>query len=304
MPSSPILPTAWPAGCNLRANSDGVNYRHLYHAGNFADVVKHVVLTLLLQAMARKDTPFVYIETHAGAGRYDLTHPLATKTGEWRDGIGAIWQAADAPAAIAPYLDIVRAQNPTGALRWYPGSPRIASALLRPQDRMVLAELHPEECQRLHAEYARVPRVQVQCQDGFAGLRAWLPPKERRGLVLIDPAYEREAEWREVGQAVTAARRRFATGTYAIWYPIKARSLAGRLTKAFADLPAEKVLHVGFNRYPPDAPLRLNGGGLWILNPPWQLDLPLQAALDWLVKQWGGPPAVWGLQWGVGAIGG
>ena len=303
MPSSLTSPTASPAGCNLRVNARGVNYRHLYHAGNFADVVKHVVLTLLLQAMARKDAPFVYIETHAGAGRYDLTHPLATKTAEWRDGIGAIWQAPDAPAAIVSYLDIVRAQNQTGALRWYPGSPRIASTLLRPQDRMVLAELHPEECERLRAEYTRVPRVQVQCQDGLAGLRAWLPPKERRGLVLIDPAYERETEWREVGQAMAAARRRFATGTYAIWYPIKARSLAGRLAKAFADLPAEKVLHIGFNRHPADAPLKLNGCGLWIVNPPWQLELPLQTALDWLVKQWGGRPAACSLQWGVGKSG-
>ena len=262
-----------------------MNYRHLYHAGNFADVFKHIVLTLLLQALARKESPYAYFETHAGTGRYDLRHPAAAKTGEYRDGIGRLWAAPDLPDACAAYRDAVRALNGDGHLRFYPGSPRIAHTFLRPSDRMVLAELHPYECERLKGEFAHVPRAAVHCQDGLAALKGWVPPVERRGLVLIDPPYERDEEWEQVGAAVARAVTRWPTGVYALWYPIKAHSLLGRMTRPLASLPAEKLLSVTLHVYPPDTPFKLNGCGMMIVNPPWQLDTQLESLLPWLAER-------------------
>src|SRR5581483_7405736 len=172
-----------------------MNYRHGYHAGNFADVVKHLILTLLLKALAHKPAPWAYIDTHAGAGRYDLAAPEPLKTAEYRDGIGRLWAANDLPEECVDYLNLVRALNPDGALRYYPGSPWIAHALRRSHDRLVLAERQPQECARLKAVFARAERVSIHCADGVAGIKAWVPPAERRGVVLIDPPYERPAEW-------------------------------------------------------------------------------------------------------------
>lgn len=262
-----------------------MNYRHLFHAGNFADVFKHLVLTLLLQALARKESPFVYFDTHAGTGRYDLVHGAARKTGEYRDGIGRLWSAPDLPPACAVYRDAVRAMNPDGRLRFYPGSPRIAHALLRPQDRIVLAELHPVECERLKNEFAGVPRVAVHCQDGFMALKGWAPPVERRGLVLVDPPYERDEEWNEAGAAVAQAWQKWAGGVYALWYPLKARSPLARMTRHLARLPADKVLSLEFTLQPRDTPFKLNGCGMVVVNPPWQLDTQLKPMLTWLADR-------------------
>ena len=262
-----------------------MNYRHLFHAGNFADVFKHLVLTLVLQALARKETPFVYFDTHAGTGRYDLLHDAARETGEYRDGIGRLWDAKNAPPACAAYREAVGALNPDGRLRFYPGSPRIAHALLRPQDRMLLAELHPVECERLKKEFAGVRRVAVHCQDGLLALKGWVPPVERRGLVLIDPPYERDEEWNDAGAAVVQALERWAGGVYALWYPIKAKSPLSRLTRHFARLPVDKVLSLEFTLQPRDTPFKLNGCGMFIVNPPWQLDTQLDPLLAWLADR-------------------
>lgn len=262
-----------------------MNYRHLYHAGNFADVFKHIVLTLLLQALARKESPYVYFDTHAGSGRYDLAHEAAHKTGEYRDGIGRLWNATDAPPVLAKYLDAVRALNTNGRLRFYPGSPRIAQTLMRAQDRMVLAELHPYECDRLKGEFMHVPRVAVHCQDGLAALKGWVPPAERRGLVLIDPPYERDAEWQEVGVAVTQALRRWAGGVYAIWYPLKAKSPLPRMARALAAASIDKVITAELELHPRHAPFRLNGCGITIINAPWRIGDELRALLPWLVER-------------------
>ena len=262
-----------------------MNYRHLYHAGNFADVVKHLVLTSLLQALARKESPYVYFDTHAGTGRYDLTHDAARKTGEYRDGIGRLWTANDLPPAAAAYRDTVRAMNADGRLRFYPGSPRIAHGQLRADDRMVLAELHPGEYERLKGEFTHTSRVAVHYQDGLVALKGWVPPPERRGLVLIDPPYERDSEWDDVGAALEQALVRWATGVYVVWYPIKARAPLARLTRHLKSLPPDKVLSLVFELYPHDTPFKLNGCGMIIVNPPWQLDTELKPLLSWLAER-------------------
>jgi 23S rRNA (adenine2030-N6)-methyltransferase len=307
-----------------------VNYRHVYHAGNFADVFKHAVLALLLKALNAKDKPYCYIETHAGAGRYDLESEAANKTGEWRDGIGRLWphagEAAIAPSLargprthvpgvppitspigefpeLAEYLNSVRALNP-GYLqpRYYPGSPRVAQSLLRPSDRLVLCELVEEEAQRLYAELRDDTRVTVRHQDGYAALKSLLPPPERRGLVLIDPPYESATEFSQALEALTAAHTRWATGVYAVWYPIKERAPVARLHREITRSGIRRVLAVELGVLPEDNARRLNGCGMLIVNPPWRLDdtlrelLPRLAVLltqvppgsssvDWLVPE-------------------
>jgi len=260
-----------------------VNYRHAFHAGNFADVFKHALLTLLLKSLHAKDTPFRYLETHAGGGRYDLESEAARKTGEWRDGIARLWARPDEFPELADYLAAVRAANPGGKLRFYPGSPRIARSLLRPQDRMVLFELVPEEHERLGHEFARDAQVRIQAQDGYASLKAVLPPPERRGLVLIDPPYEATTEFTEAFKALKAAHPRWATGTYALWYPIKERAPVTRLHARFAASGMRKVLCAEFLVYPEDTAFRLNGCGMVIVNPPWKLDDTLRGLLPRLL---------------------
>jgi 23S rRNA (adenine2030-N6)-methyltransferase len=249
-----------------------VNYRHAFHAGNFADVFKHVVLTLLFQALRRKETPFCYLETHAGAGRYDLGGEAAQKSGEYRDGIGRLWEWPDPPAELLPYLAAVRAVNRTTTLRFYPGSPRLARHFLRPQDRMMLCELHPEAASLLEAEFAGDRQVRVRVFDGYQGLKAYLPPEERRGLVLIDPPYEREDEFERVLTGLRAAHRRWATGMYTVWYPVKARAPVARFHRELQQSGIRKILLAELLSYPEDTAFRLNGSGMLLVNPPWRLD--------------------------------
>src|SRR3972149_398760 len=180
-------------------------YRHLFHAGNFADVFKHALLVRLLVALAQKEAPFCYLDTHAGLGRYDLAHAWAQKAREFENGIARIWQRRDAPPALAGYLDAVRAENPAGSLRFYPGSPRIARALLRPGDRMVLTELNKADFAALEARFAGDRQVQVRHMDGYQALKSFLPPKERRGLVLLDSSFDRAGEFARIAEALAAA---------------------------------------------------------------------------------------------------
>lgn len=263
-----------------------MNYRHAFHAGNFADVFKHVLLLRLLAALARKDKAFAYIETHAGAGRYALAAPAARKSGEARAGIGRLWQS---PAArgedVARYLAAVRALNHGDGLACYPGSPRIARFLLRPQDRMRLAEAAPAECARLRAEFAHDRQVSVHCGDGYAQLKAWLPPPERRGLVLIDPPYERDEEWRQASEALVAAARRWPQGTYALWYPVKRDAPLARCQADLARAGLRKLLLAEMSVSPADTPFRLNGCGMIVLNPPWRLEQGLAPELEALAER-------------------
>ena len=260
-----------------------MNYRHLFHAGYFADVFKHVVLSLLLKSLHRKDAPFCYLDTHAGAGRYDLASAEAQKTGEYHEGIQRLWDT-QTPPELAEYLAVVRAQNSAGALRYYPGSPVIAQQFLRPQDRMVLLELQADECALLQARFAGDRQVVVQRLNGYSGLKAYLPPKERRGLVLIDPPYESNNEFEQVVDGLRVAHDRWTSGVYAIWYPIKDRPPVERFHRALVATGIRKILLLELCPYPDDASLRLNGSGMIVINPPWMLEETLQTLLPQLLK--------------------
>lgn len=266
-----------------------MNYRHGYHAGNFADVVKHVILIALLKSLGRKDTPFCYIDTHAGTGYYDLFSKEAEKTKEYVGGIEKIIQQDHPPALVKAYLDCVHQINNQltdakfASLRYYPGSPMIARHFCRPLDRVVACELHPEEYQSLRNTFAGDKQVAVHHLDGFLGLKAFLPPKERRGLVLIDPPYEDPDEFTHIVHSLGTALKRWEQGIYAIWYPIKEKSHLNRFYSAIKAQFNQPALAVELTIYP-DLPNHLNGCGLLILNPPWQFDETLNSLLPWLWK--------------------
>jgi len=256
-----------------------MNYRHAYHAGNFADVVKHVLLSLVITHLKRKDTPFRVIDTHAGIGCYDLEGIEAGKTGEFRDGVGRLLAGPPLPEAFADYLTALRAVNPDWpTLRFYPGSPCIARALIRPVDALALVELHPEDARQLKQEFAGDPQVGVHAQDAYVALKALLPPKERRGLVLIDPPFEVKDEFQRLAKGLSHALDRWPTGIYALWYPIKDPAPVERFLAELAGL-GRPCLAAELYRYLPDNPERLNGTGLAVLNPPWKLDEALAEVL-------------------------
>lgn len=255
-----------------------MNYRHAFHAGNFADVFKHAILARLLKALQVKDKGFAYIETHAGPGRYDLTAPEPRKTGEYRDGIGRLW---DSPLpGLDDYLAAVRAVNRGERLRFYPGSPHVARFLLRPQDRMRVCEQVPADCARLRAEFGGDAQVSVRCGDGYAALASWLPPRERRGLVLIDPPYERPEEWERVYDALLLGAKRWAPGVYAVWYPIKTGAPVERFLRRMTSSGIRKILLAEIMVAPLDSPFRLNGCAMLVVNPPWRADAELRALVE------------------------
>jgi len=258
-----------------------VKYRHACHAGNFADVVKHVVLVAALMRLAEKERPLFLLETHAGRGRYDLT----AKAGAAEAAAGILRLAAAEPpapsAAIARYLAIVRQFNRSGAPpACYPGSPLIAAALLRPQDRAAFCEIVATEAELLRGEFRRDARVGVHCRDGFEALKALLPPREKRGLVLIDPPYEETgADFARVAAALAQASARWPQGTFIAWYPIKQGVVAARFHRQLAQAGVERLLAAELCIHPDDSRAGLNGSGLVIVNPPYRLDQDLEAAL-------------------------
>jgi 23S rRNA (adenine2030-N6)-methyltransferase len=256
-----------------------MNYRHAFHAGNFADVFKHAILLALLDALTAKDKPLCYFDTHAGRGRYALDDEEATRTGEWRDGIGRLLEGT-APPTLHRYVAAIRAFNPDGSLRHYPGSPLLAAQALRPHDRLVLCETQPEEAAALRALFRDDRRAHVQARDGYAALNALLPPSEKRGLVLIDPPFEaQEGEFATIEAALGSAQARWPNGVYAVWYPIKTRRTIVPFHRRMANGPFGKVLVAELLVHPDDSPLRLNGCGMLIANPPWKLDVTLAALL-------------------------
>lgn len=258
-----------------------MNYRHAYHAGNFADVVKHATLALVLDHLNRKDGGWLYLDTHAGIGAYDLGSVQAEKTGEWRAGIGRVLDADAPPAALSLYLDLVRGQT---AANRYPGSPLVARAFARPQDRLALCELHPEDAATLKRLFAADKRVGVHHMDGYAAFKALLPPPERRGVVLIDPPFEVKDEFERVRKGMAAAMKRWPSGHYLIWYPIKAREPVARFHADLAMLGVPKTLAAEVTIRAGDDPKTLNGCGLAIVNPPWKLDEALAEMLPWLAE--------------------
>lgn len=263
-----------------------MNYRHAYHAGNFADVLKHAVLALVIEHLKLKPAPFRVIDTHSGIGLYDLTSEATLKTGEWRAGIGRVIDAelpADAGAAVAPYLAVVREVNGKGPLKRYPGSPLIARRLMRASDRLVVNELHPEDHAELAKLFARDPETKVLELDGWTALKSLLPPRERRGVVLVDPAFEEEGELDRLAEGLQEAVRRFATGTFLLWYPIKDLKPIAAFRRKIAGLGLPKVLAVELMIRAADDTERLNGAGLIVVNAPYTLEAKLKALLPALV---------------------
>lgn len=263
-----------------------LSYRHGFHAGNHADVLKHAVLVHLLDYLGRKDKAFWYVDTHAGAAGYDLGEAFARKNAEYETGIARLWSEKSLPGLLADYVGLVRGLNPGGALRFYPGSAGIAMQRLRAQDRIRLFELHSTESRQLAAHYrAEAPRVMVQAGDGFDLLKSVLPPPPRRGLVLLDPSYEDKRDFARLRTTLEDALARFATGTYLAWYPLVQRRESEALPGALKRLQAKDWLHVALTVKAPSVDgFGLHGSGLFILNPPWTLPAALREAMPVLVR--------------------
>jgi 23S rRNA (adenine2030-N6)-methyltransferase len=252
-----------------------MNYRHIYHAGNFADVLKHAVLARLVRYMQKKDAGFRVLDTHAGIGLYDLSSEEAQKTGEWREGIGKIMEAELSPQVaelLEPYLTAIRELNPDGGMRYYPGSPKLSRMLFRPQDRLSAMELHPEDFQRLHRLFEGDHHARITELDGWLSLGAHLPPKEKRGIVLVDPPFEEGGEYERLVDGLAKAYRRFPGGTYCLWYPIKKGAPIKEFHEALQALDIPKTLCAELTvRSDRGMVTGLTGSGLIIVNPPYTL---------------------------------
>jgi 23S rRNA (adenine2030-N6)-methyltransferase len=280
-----------------------MNYRHAFHAGNFADVHKHAVLARIIVHLSDKPAAFRIIDTHAGAGRYDLDGELASRTNEWREGIGRLLSATSAPkvqALLAPYLGAVALAR-AGGRRIYPGSPALACALMRRQDRLIACEREPGAAAALARLLARERRAKAIEIDGWTGVSAYIPPRERRGLVLIDPPFEDSEEFARLPERLAAAHRKWPTGIVLLWYPLKTRREADTVAAALKAAGIAKILRSELTIAPPKADGPLSGSGLIVINPPWRLDEELavlgpalaallgrggegRARLDWIVK--------------------
>ncbi|WP_210396222.1 23S rRNA (adenine(2030)-N(6))-methyltransferase RlmJ [Motiliproteus sediminis] len=260
-----------------------LSYRHGFHAGNHADVLKHLVLVRCLQYLVQKPKPVCYLDTHAGGGAYSLADARAQKTGEYRDGIGRLWQCDHLPSPLQAYHDQV-AIFCGASLDAYPGSPVLAAQLLRDVDRLLLNELHSSEQQVLKQRFAADRRVRVIEGDGYVGGLAALPPKERRGLVLIDPPYEIKSDYERVVKWLKDAHRRFATGIYALWYPVVDRARIDRLQQA---IKASGIARIDLYELcvAPDTSPGMGGSGMVVINPPWQLRAEMEITLPWLAER-------------------
>ena len=264
-----------------------MNYRHAFHAGNFADVHKHAVLARVLLHLRRKPAAFRVIDTHAGGGRYDLFAAEPTRSGEWRQGIGRLWQSGRSnklDALLAPYLEAVAALNPDGELRSYPGSPLIVRHLLRAQDRLTACELEPTAAAALAATLRGDRRAKALTIDGWTALNAYVPPRERRGLVLIDPPFEDAAEFARLAAALGNAHRKWPTGIYMLWYPITDRAAPDALARRLERLAVPKLLRCELTLRPPRAVAGLAGSGLILVNPPYPLEAELRTLMPALVR--------------------
>ncbi|MGZ0188739.1 MAG: 23S rRNA (adenine(2030)-N(6))-methyltransferase RlmJ [Alphaproteobacteria bacterium] len=259
-----------------------LSYRHQFHAGGVADVFKHVMLSRLLLALAKKDKPFFMLDTHAGNGIYDLAHPWSEKTAEWRDGIGRIWGRDDWPEGLGAYRAAIQAINPEGGLRRYPGSPRIAHFLMRPQDRLALCELNKDDCKALERSLAGAQQTIIRNTDGFAAVRPFLPPKERRGLTFIDAAFDQAQEFDRVLGAVKEAHRRFATGMIVVWHPLMDPDAMREFTTNVQGLDIKKTLRLELSTRPETWTETTRGSGMIVISPPYQFDEEAPLLLDWI----------------------
>jgi len=259
-----------------------LNYRHAFHAGSFADVCKHAVLCRILHYLRGKPAAFRVIDTHAGAGLYDLAGPEASRSGEWHDGIERLLAAPLPPpvaALLAPYLEVIDALNERGRLTLYPGSPALTRAWLRPQDRLIACELEPQAAAALGRNLRGDPRIKALALDGWTALAAYVPPTERRGLVLVDPPFEQDSDFSRLAQGLATAHRKWATGIYLLWYPIKGRPEPDALAKRLRKSGIGRILRAELTVAPLSDPTRLNGSGLILVNPPWTLEGELSILL-------------------------
>ncbi|MGF6157880.1 23S rRNA (adenine2030-N6)-methyltransferase [Ensifer sp. KUDG1] len=267
-----------------------MNYRHIYHAGNFADVLKHAVLARLVTYLQQKEKAFRVLDTHAGIGLYDLSSEEAQKTGEWRDGVGRLLDGELPPeiaAILAPYLSSIRALNPGSELTLYPGSPKLARMLFRPQDRLSAMELHPDDYETLHRLFDADFQSRVTELDGWLALGAHLPPKEKRGLILVDPPFEKEGEYERLADGLARGYRRFTGGVYCLWYPLKQGAPIKAFHEALKALDIPKMLCAELSVRSDRETTGLSGSGLIIVNPPFTLKSELDLLLPFLKTRLG-----------------
>lgn len=259
-----------------------LSYRHSYHAGNHADVLKHCVLTLCIESLKEKDKPFLYLDTHSGAGRYLLQSEHAEKTGEYLFGISKLWEQQHIPELLTPYFSVLKYYNRAKTLKYYPGSPLIAKQLLREQDKLILTELHSSDYPLLRQEFSKDKRARVLKEDGFLQLKSKLPPESRRGIILIDPSYEVKDDYQTVTKALHEGYKRFATGTYLIWYPVVSRTRTQRMINAIIDTGIKHILHIELAIKPDNNQKGMTASGMIVVNPPWKLYEQMQTILPWL----------------------
>ncbi|MCE9680389.1 23S rRNA (adenine(2030)-N(6))-methyltransferase RlmJ [Shewanella sp. AS1] len=277
-----------------------LSYRHGYHAGNYADLLKHSLLLQTLKLMHKKNKPLAYIDTHAGAGGYSLSDEFAQKTGEYLEGVAKLWQRSDLPEPLADYINDVKHFNGSEQLELYPGSPAFVDMNMRDKDRMVLHELHGTDHEILDEHFAGDKQIKVIKGDGLKGLIAAVPPLERRAVILIDPSYEMKSDYLDVADAVIKAHKRFATGVYMIWYPVVNRAQTEAMFDRLKQSGIRRQLRVEQAIKPDSDEFGMTAAGLWIINPPWQLDEIAQTTLDFLhplLNQGGGHVNV---SWEVG----
>lgn len=268
-----------------------LSYRHAFHAGNFADVLKHSVLVHTLTYLLQKDKPLRVIDTHAGAGGYHFGSQQPIRNREYDNGIGQLWHAPDLPPLLAQYLTTIRAFNPDNHLLHYPGSPLLAQHLLRAQDRLFLHELHSTDCRLLKEAIGKDARVRISDEDGFAGLQGLVPPPERRGLVLMDPSYEIKSDYQHVTRQLLKAYERFATGTYLLWYPVILRQRIDEMEKALQKSGIKNIQLFEFGIAPDHPDYGMSANGMIVINPPWTLWTEMQTALPYLAKHLAEPSA-------------
>lgn len=262
-----------------------LSYRHSFHAGNHADVLKHIVLMLIIESLQQKDKGFYYLDTHSGVGRYRLFSEEAEKTAEFEEGILRLWGKTDLPEEVQRYVSQIKKINYGGKeLRYYAGSPLIAAQMLRPQDRALLTELHPADFPLLRNNFKEFANVVTKREDGFQQLKATLPPKERRGLVLIDPPYELKEDYDLVVKAIEEGYKRFATGVYAIWYPVVLRQQTKRIVKGLEATGIRKILQIELAVRPDSDQRGMTASGMIVINPPWQLESQMKKILPYLTQ--------------------
>lgn len=258
-----------------------LSYRHAFHAGNYADVLKHLVICRILTHMTQKDAPMCYVETHAGAGCYKLTSAEAKKTGEYHQGIGLLWDKQDLPPPLAEYVQLVRQLNTGKKLLQYPGSPWFAHQILRPYDRLELCELHPQDFPLLDQMFKKDRKVHCHFEDGFKRSIALLPPVEKRGLIVIDPSYEIKQDYTKVVDHLKLLHKRFATGIYALWYPIVEQRRINKLEQALIATGIRHIRQYEVSLGPDHDEKGMTGSGMIVINPPWKLDEDLRHSLEY-----------------------